>query len=162
MVESNIKLRKPVTEDGMALFDLVKRCSPLDQNSAYCNLLQCSHFAETGIAAELDGELVGFVSGYRVPAQPDVLFVWQVAVDAKARGRGLSKNMVLELLKRSSLSGIQYIETTITPDNEASWGLFRSLAKALNAPFESSIHFDEAEHFHGRHKTEHLVKIGPF
>ena len=162
MVESNIKLRKPVTEDGVALFDLVKRCSPLDQNSAYCNLLQCSHFAETGIAAEMNGELVGFVSGYLIPDRADVLFVWQVAVDEKARGRGLSKKMVLELLKRPSLSNVQYIETTITPDNEASWGLFRSLSKTLDTPFESSTHFEEDAHFQGRHKTEHLVKIGPF
>lgn len=146
----------------MDLFELVQRCPPLDSNSAYCNFLQCSHFAETGVAATRDGQLVGFVSGYLKPSEPHTWFVWQVAVGAEARGCGLAKRMLLSVLMRNSLSQVRYIETTITPDNEASWGLFTSLAKTLKAPIEKSVMFDEQQHFKGRHKTEYLVRIGPF
>jgi len=65
--------------------DLIARCPPLDRNSLYCNLLQCSHFAATCALARHDDTTVGFVSGYRPPSDPGVLFIWQVAVDSTAR-----------------------------------------------------------------------------
>src|SRR5690606_39864620 len=64
-----ITLRKPTKDDGYRLHQLVAECPPLDPNSIYCNLLQCSHFAETGVAAEKEGDLVGFISGYIPPQQ---------------------------------------------------------------------------------------------
>ena len=86
--KDQLHLRQPTATDGANLFELVAQCPPLDGNSMYCNLLQCSHFADTSVAAETDGELVGFISAYRVPERRDTLFVWQVAVGASARGRG--------------------------------------------------------------------------
>lgn len=157
-----ITLREPRAEDGMDLFELIERCAPLDLNSSYCNLLQCSHFSATGVAATQENQLVGFVSGYLKPNQQNVWFVWQVAVGAEARGCGLAKRMLLSVLSRPALRQVQFIETTITPDNEASWALFTSLAKQLQAPIEKSVLFDEQQHFKGRHKTEYLVRIGPF
>lgn len=65
-----ITLRTPVKDDGYRLHQLVAECPPLDPNSIYCNLLQCSHFAETGVAAEKEGDLVGFISGYIPPNSP--------------------------------------------------------------------------------------------
>jgi L-2,4-diaminobutyric acid acetyltransferase len=73
------ELREPTSEDGAAVWQLIKDCAPLDRNSLYCNLLQCDHFASTCVAAELDGDIVGWVSGYIVPDSPDTLFIWQVA-----------------------------------------------------------------------------------
>ena len=163
MDNSDILLRKPTVEDGMDLFDLVERCAPLDPNSSYCNLLHCSHFADTAAAAEKANRLVGFVSGYLIPKRQEATwFVWQVAVDAEARGYGLAKKMLTHVLSRPDMKSVKYIETTITPDNQASWALFRSLAKQLNAPLEDSVAFDKEKHFKGRHGTEHLVRIGPF
>jgi len=93
-----VVLRRPTDGDGYNLHQLVARCQPLDTNSVYCNLLQCSDFADTAIAAEnAQGELVGFISGYRPPARPDTLFVWQVAVDSSMRGQGLALRMLLAL-----------------------------------------------------------------
>src|SRR5690606_35020586 len=79
-----ITLRPPASADGPHLHRLVRACKPLDENSIYCNLLQCTHFADTCVAAEQDGELVGFISGYIPPKQADTLFVWQVAVSEQA------------------------------------------------------------------------------
>src|SRR5690606_16004247 len=83
--DQTVTFRSPDATDGSDVYKLISRCQPLDTNSMYCNLLQCSRFAQTAVAAEMNGELVGFVSGYRLPQQPDTLFVWQVAVDKKAR-----------------------------------------------------------------------------
>ena len=95
-----IELVQPTAELGAAVHKLISECPPLDTNSMYCNLLQSSHFAETAVAAVLENELVGFISGYRIPQRPETLFVWQVAVGEKARGQGLAGRMLKEILLR--------------------------------------------------------------
>src|SRR5690554_486165 len=73
-------VRKPTAMDGMNVHRLIAQCPPLDPNSVYCNLLQCSHFADTAVLVEAQGEVVAFMSGYVKPTDAQVLFVWQVAV----------------------------------------------------------------------------------
>ncbi|WP_346837477.1 diaminobutyrate acetyltransferase [Microbulbifer sp. SAOS-129_SWC] len=155
-------LRRPVSEDGADVHRLISQCPPLDENSIYCNLLQASHFADTSVAAEIDGALAGFVSGYLVPERPDTLFVWQVAVAEAGRGQGLAGRMIREILSRPACAAVRYLETTITPDNEASWALFRGLARRLGAECGDSVMFDRERHFQGRHDSEMLLRIGPF
>src|SRR5699024_12209126 len=83
-----ITLRKPESKDCARVHKLISECQPLDENSTYCNLLQCTHFADTCVAAEdEESDLVGFISGYIPPKQQNVLFIWQVAVHEKARDR---------------------------------------------------------------------------
>jgi len=160
--KASITLREPTAEDGASVFDLISACPPLDTNSMYCNLLQSSHFSQTSVAAEMDGNLVGFISGYVLPKKPDTLFIWQVAVGEKARGQGLASRMLRHILERDICKDVKYIETTITPDNRASWALFESLANKLNTQLNRSVMFDRQQHFAGQHETEMLVKVGPF
>lgn len=159
---SAISLRAPVAKDGKRVWGLIAECPPLDRNSLYCNLLQCADFAETCVLAEKNGEAVGWVSAYRPPGHRDVLFVWQVAVHENARGEGLAKKMIRELLARPAAQGVTHIRTTITPGNKASWSVFRSIAAGLKAPLASEAWFEREAHFGGAHETEHLVTIGPF
>jgi L-2,4-diaminobutyric acid acetyltransferase len=146
----------------MAVFRLIQRCPPLDNNSSYCNLLQCSHFASTSVVASLNGKLTGFISGYIHPERPNTLFIWQVAVDENARGFGLASKMLMHILNRSSCNSIHYLETTITQDNLPSWGLFKRLAKRLDAELLPSPWLDKKAHFDEQHDSESLVRIGPF
>ncbi len=132
-------LRRPIPEDGVAVNELVEQCKPLDENSVYCNLLQCSHFSETSAVAELDGDVGGFVSGYIMPGQEDTLFVWQVAVAPEARGLSLAKKMVLDILRRPGASRVRNIQTTITPDNKASHGVFNSIAALCSTPVDQTL-----------------------
>lgn len=168
--ENHIYLRVPVAEDAHALHELVGNSPPLDSNSLYCNLLHCTHFSGTSVAAitpQSDGsaaapELLGFVSAYIPPQQADTLFVWQVVVAASARGEGLAKRMLDAILQRPFCSAVRFLDTTITAENKASWALFRSWARARNCPFSHRIHFDRERHFGGRHDSEYLARIGPF
>lgn len=166
MSSHNYELRAPSDTDGGYVHRLVAACPPLDANSVYCNLLQCSHFSATSVGAYYGDELAGFMSGYLVPktdgTASDTLFVWQVAVSADHRGQGLGSRMLQSLLHRDVCTNVHFIETTITEDNEASWALFRRTAKTLDAPLNSSVKFDRDTHFLGEHATEMLVKVGPF
>jgi L-2,4-diaminobutyric acid acetyltransferase len=146
----------------MALHRLVHACPPLDTNSTYCNLLQCSHFQNTSIAAIRNVDLVGTITGYSVPDRPDTLFIWQVAVHPSARGQGLARAMLRNLLKRTATQGIRFIETSITRKNEVSLKLFTGFAVEQHANMIRSVMFDQELHFEGEHETECLVRIGPF
>jgi len=152
-------LREPQAEDGAAIWSLVQRCKPLDENSMYCNLIQCDHFRDTCVVAEMGGEIVGWVSAYVLPYDPETLFVWQVAVAEEARGTGLGSRMLQELLSRDAAEGVHKLQTTITADNEASWALFRRFADRMDGELESQAHFTRDSHFRGMHATEHMVTI---
>ncbi len=157
-----LTLRSPRAEDGARIHALIAACPPLDGNSLYCNLLQCTHFAPTCIVAEREGALVGWISAYRPPGEPETLFIWQVAVASDARGQGLALQLITALLGRASCAGVRQIKTTITPENGASWGLFRRLARTLQTDISDVPWFLAGTHFNGHHASEHLVTIGPF
>lgn len=160
-VSQSQSFRTPEAADGAAVHDLIARCPPLDANSLYCNLLQCSHFADTCVIAELDGGIAGWVSGYVRPDSPACLFIWQVAVAPEARGRGLGQRMIREILRRDACREVARIESTITETNSASWSLFQRLADDLGVPLVRRSGFDTHIHFAGRNPTEYLVDIGP-
>jgi L-2,4-diaminobutyric acid acetyltransferase len=157
----SIVYRKPSLGEGKDLHALVSNCPPLDVNSAYAYRILCAHFADTCVVAEEQGSLIGFISAYRKPADPDVLFVWQVAVSPRARGRGVGSRMLLELLARAGCSSVTAIEATIGPDNRASWALFESLAAKLGAATSRETFFQEEDSGEAGHEAELLLRVGP-
>nr|WP_267137129.1 diaminobutyrate acetyltransferase [Anianabacter salinae] len=158
MKTDGITFREPTHEDGAAIHELIASCPPLDTNSLYCNLVQCDHFAETCVVAELEGKIVGWISGHLVPNE-DAVFVWQVAVGEDARGRGLGYRMLRNLLQRDACKDVTAMKTTITADNAASWALFTRFADRVGAELDSDPHYTRDEHFRGAHATEHMLTI---
>ncbi len=154
-------MRKPTAIDGPAITGLIAACPPLDPNSAYCNLLQCTHFADFCIVAERQGDVVGWVSGYRPPSSPEFFFVWQVAVSSAARGVGLAGRMIESLIDRPEANGVTHLITTVTDDNKPSWALFEGLAVRWNASLSKRALFERDAHFAGAHATEWEARIGP-
>lgn len=161
MTADEIVLRKPTIDDGAALHALIDECPPLEANSLYCNLLQCTHFAGTCIVAEKGGRLVGFVSGYRLPDEPHVYFLWQVGVSEAGRGHGLGRRMIQSILERVKPDGVTELHTTVTRSNEPSRKLFHSVARAEGAELTEHEMFME-RHFGGAgHEAEYLLRIAP-
>lgn len=156
------EIRMPVSADGPAVWKLIERTPALDKNSLYCNLLQCSHFAATCAIAVHDSTVLGWLSGYIPPGRNDTLFVWQVCVADEARGLGLARHLIGDVLARASSRQLQYLLCTITEDNTPSWGLFGSVARALGAQMQQAEHFTHELHFGGAHDSELAVSIGPF
>lgn len=160
------RLRTPTVADGQALWQMAVDSATLDVNAPYAYLLWCRDFAATSVVAEVDAglgaphRLGGFVTGYRRPEQPQTLMVWQVAVDAAHRGAGLAGRMLDHLAAEQVAAGVTHLETSITPDNEASRRLFDSFARRWEAPLETSELFG-ADLFAESHLAEDLFRIGP-
>jgi L-2,4-diaminobutyric acid acetyltransferase len=159
--KAEVLLRSPQAEDGPQVSALIAACPPLDVNSSYCNLLQCTDFADTCVIAERGGRVVGWISAYRLPATPERLFVWQVAVDETARGEGLALRMLDALLARPAARGATTLTTTITEANDASWALFGAFARRCGAELTKSARFSREAHFAGAHDTEWEARIAP-
>jgi L-2,4-diaminobutyric acid acetyltransferase len=111
--------------------------------------------------AETQGELVGFVSGHLLPTRRNTLFIWQVAVSAKARGQKLVSRMIEHILSRRNCAHVSFMETTVTESNNASWALFEGIARFYNTQLKRMTAFDQEDHFEDRHETEILARIGP-
>lgn len=158
-----VLIRAPRVEDGRAIWELVDQCRPLDLNSCYAYCLIGRDFSGTSVVAEEDGKVVGFISAYRRPADPENIFIWQVAIHSSQRGKGLARSMLLKLLEREACGGVRFLETTVTPSNKPSRALFSSLAREMECRLIETEGFP-ADIFPGdqSHEEERLLRIGPF
>ncbi|MGE3962425.1 MAG: diaminobutyrate acetyltransferase [Dehalococcoidia bacterium] len=157
-----IKIRRSRLEygDGGAMWRLARESGVLEENAEYTYHMFSHFFGETSTVADLDGRAVGFVAGFRPPYRQDSLFVWQIAVDERARGRGLAAAMLHGLIQRLS-PRIHYLEATVTPSNEASQRTFRKIARDLGTSVTEEVLFPGSR-FHGpSHEDEVLFRIGP-
>jgi L-2,4-diaminobutyric acid acetyltransferase len=160
--QAPLRLRRPSLADGQALWRTVQQAGTLDLNSSYLYLLLCDAFAETCVLAEQQARLLGFVTAFVRPDRPDCLFVWQLGVVPEARGRGLAKQMLHELLRRPACARLRWIEATVSSSNRASRALFTALARDLGLGLEE-LPYLSTEHFpaEGGHEAEPLLRLGP-
>lgn len=156
-----LEIDLPVVADGPALHRITRASGVLDVNSCYAYLLWCRDFSRTSAVARFDGAVVGFVTGFLRPQDPETLLVWQVAVDAAHRGGGVAGKLLNHLVDRLMPAGVRYLETTISADNTASIRLFSRLAERRRAGIARSVLFP-AELFPDAHLGEDLYRIGPF
>lgn len=150
------------TEDGTPVWRLIQRAGTLDLNSSYMYLLLGRFFGDTCLVAEAEnGELAGFVTAFVPPQQPDTVFLWQIGVDPDYQGQGLAGRMLRALLNLPACRAARYLETTVTPSNENSRGLFHAYAR------RAQTELTEHEFFPGElfpekgHEPEKLLRIGP-
>ncbi|MDQ0682963.1 MULTISPECIES: diaminobutyrate acetyltransferase [Streptomyces] len=161
--QADLRIDRPSVADGAALWRLAKESGTLDLNSSYSYLLWCRDFAGTSAVARAeDGAPVGFVTGYVRPEDPRTLLVWQVAVDAAHRGRGLAAALLDGLTARlAAQRPLTAVETTITPGNTASERLFASYAERHGATVTREVLFGAGLFPDGPHDPEVLYRIGP-
>jgi L-2,4-diaminobutyric acid acetyltransferase len=157
-----LSIRTANLSDGAAIWKLVDSSEALDANSCYAYLLLVSDFADTCLVS-YDGErLAGFVAAYVPPKRPEVVFVWQIGVDARYRGCGLGRRLLHELVARTAKRGVRYLEATVTPGNQPSQRLFRSLAASGGWELTASTHFGACDFAGTEHEAEELIRIGSF
>jgi len=156
-----VVFRAPVLADGARLWRLAADSGTLDVNSEYSYLLWCRDFAATSVVGCVGDSVVAFVTGYLRPDSPDVLFVWQVAVDSAHRRRGLAARALDALVDQVARSRtVAWLEATVTPDNVPSARLFAGFARARGASLTKQSLFTEDHFSGGSHNEEVLFRIG--
>ncbi|WP_391574319.1 diaminobutyrate acetyltransferase [Cohnella sp.] len=159
---SPLVYRIPRQEDGPQIWQMVKDSRILDLNSTYFYLTMSRWFSEScRVAVDIEsGNLIGFVVAFRQPERPDTLFVWQIAVDARYRGRKIARRLLDEVAGGPE---IRFVETTIAPSNFASRSLFLkwALSRESSAVLCSGFGFSEDCFPGNEHEREDLYRIGP-
>jgi len=160
---NSLTLAPPGRRDGAALYELIAASPPLDLNSRYAYLLLCEHHAGTSVVARNGDTLVGAITAYAPPAQSDTLFIWQVAVAASMRGQGLATQMLEHLLQRcAGTQRLRWMETTISPSNTASHGLFSRFATQHQVACNITTLFEVDDFGASGHEKECLYRLGPW
>jgi L-2,4-diaminobutyric acid acetyltransferase len=157
-----VTIRTARKEDGAALWQLVKESGVLDLNSAYAYIIMGEYFSDTCLVAEMNGHPIGFVNAFRPPSDPRTIFVWQIGVSKAGRGMGIGNRLLTHLVLQEIQKGAQYLESTVSPTNEASQALFRGVSRDFHALCHESEFIGEELFPNEGHEAEHKFRIGPF
>ncbi|WJR36360.1 diaminobutyrate acetyltransferase [Mycobacteroides immunogenum] len=153
-------LNHPTQSDARHMWRIARDSGVLDLNSSYSYLLWCTDFSSTSAVARVDGDPIGFVSGYLRPSGS--LMIWQVGVDEAYRGKGLAASMLAWL--SDSLATLQgeplIMETTVTQSNTASRALFAGFARRRDMELTESTGFG-VDLFPDAHEAEPLLRLTP-
>lgn len=155
-----VVFRTPEVSDARAVWQMVRDDENLDENSVYYYTLWFRDFAGNSLVATVDGEIVGFVTGYRRPAEPETYMVWQEAVKPRHGIPGLGVKLFQEAAKRQIAEGVKYVEATVSADNKSIIMVLKKFAKDYQAEFEKSVLFPSSL-FPDAHHDEVLYRIGP-
>ncbi len=161
MAATQVVMRKPTEHDGAAMWQMVEETSTLDGNSPYAYLMLCKYFADTCVIAEAAGEPIGFIAGFRLPSDASTLFIWQIGVRAKHRGKRVAGRMIESLIKREACRDVRFLEATVTDTNAASRSLFQGMAAKLKTRCEVKACFPEHLFPKTDHEAEWTYRIGP-
>ena len=151
--------------DGPLLHRLAIDVGGLDVNTVYFYELMASMFTSTCRIASDDEGPLGYVVGVRPPERPDSVFVWQVGVLARGRGRGVARALLDHFVDAAEPAPTA-LEATVTPSNQASRRLFASFAASRDSEVRwqpyltaESLSGSSAEDESAEHEREDLLQI---
>jgi L-2,4-diaminobutyric acid acetyltransferase len=155
-----VVFRTPVPGDGLAVWRLVENTPGLDSNSPYYYTLWFKDFAESSLVATVDGEVVGFITGYRRPDAPDTYFVWQTAVSPRHGIPFLGVKLFQAAADRQVGTGARFVEASVSAENKAIIMVLKQYGKKYSASIQTEVLFPSSM-FPDSHHDEVLYRIGP-
>jgi predicted GNAT superfamily acetyltransferase len=100
------------------------------------------HFADTSFASDEEGELDGFLCGFRSQTFADEAYVHFVGVDPARRGRGVARAMYERFFDAVAPRGV--VRAVTSPGNEASVAFHRAIGFEVERIDQSYDGRDEA------------------
>jgi L-2,4-diaminobutyric acid acetyltransferase len=152
-------LRAPLPEDGARIAALAEDFVSRKARNIPETLVGRGAFRETSVLAELAGKLLGWVSAYILPYDPQTLFIWAVEVVKSEQNPGLSSLMLGYLMRQEPRAGLTRVQTVISCDEDRPWALFRQFARWQHSRLDIQPYFTQALTPHKRHENDNLVTI---
>jgi L-2,4-diaminobutyric acid acetyltransferase len=168
-----VTFRNPVAEDGPAVRQLVEDTPGVEPNSLRHYTLWFRDFADGSLVATVDDELVGVLTGYRRPQEPDTYFVWQTAVSPRHCIPMLGVKLFEHAVDRQLAKGARFVEATVSVGNEALVMVLKNVAMRHSGGIQTCVLFPgslfpggtgtsrTAGGGPGSHLDELLYRIGP-
>jgi predicted GNAT superfamily acetyltransferase len=95
------------------------------------------HFRETSFVAERDGELAGFLVGFRSQSEPADAYVHFVGVGPAERGSGLGRELYERFFAAARVAGRTRVSCVTSPANEASLAFHAAIGFEPGPPQEA-------------------------
>jgi L-2,4-diaminobutyric acid acetyltransferase len=156
-----VAYRLPRPDDAPAVWKMVDESEELDNNSPYYYALWFRDFAATSMVATVDDEVVGFVTGYLRPDEPDTYMVWQEAAKSRHGIPMLGVKLFERAADQAVARGAKYIEATVSAENKAIIMVLKKYAKRHSAQIDTRVLFPASSFPGGDHHDEVLYRIGP-
>ncbi|UQI45737.1 GNAT family N-acetyltransferase [Streptomyces sp. HU2014] len=158
--KTEVRYRTPTPKDAVPVWRMVVDEPMLDDNSSYHYTLWFRDFAKTSMVATVGEDIVGFMTGYRRPDEPDTFFIWQAAVKPGSGISGLGIDILANAIDLQLAAGAKYVETSVSEQNKPITMLLRMVANAYDADIHTEPLF-LAEELPGGDHDEILYRIGP-
>lgn len=135
------------------VLNLMRSSNNIDHHTEY-TLWQIAHFdPDLFFIALVDNRMVGYLFGR---STKESVFLWQMAVDKKNRGKGIGKKLVLALINSANKNKFSSIITTVTPDNLSSKATIFSAVKSCGLSINT---VGTTSNFGGAMKKEVIYEI---
>jgi predicted GNAT superfamily acetyltransferase len=85
------------------------------------------HFTDTSFAAERDGELAGFLVGFRSQSRPGEAYIHFVGVRPRERGHGLGRQLYDRFFEAARAKGCDRVRAVTSPVNRGSVAFHRRM-----------------------------------
>lgn len=108
------------------------------------------HFRDTCLAAEIGGELAGFVMGFCSQTEPDAAYIRIVMVGPEHRGRGIGRALYEAFFERASASGRSVIRCVTAPHKSSSLAFHAKLGFRMEPQKEERGGLPVAVDYDGR------------
>lgn len=152
--------RAPRVHDAAAIWRMAPQRGTSEHDSCYAYVLLCAHFADTGVVADAGDAVAGYALGYRIPARPHELFVWQLGLAAGQDAGELTTRLLEELLARRACADARFLCMTCSPsdldlrERLQQFARRRGVRCAVEPCFPASL-------FAEPRQDEHLLRVGP-
>src|SRR5690349_24491190 len=85
------------------------------------------HFTDTSFAAERDGELAGFLVGFRSQSRPGEAYIHFVGIHPGERGHGLGRELYERFFDAARAGGCDRVRAVTSPVNRGSIGFHQRM-----------------------------------
>ena len=110
--------------DFLAVHRFVASCQGLERYAEHFYKIMLRYFGEGCYIAEQDGEIIGWILGFKTYNAPGTYFLWQIGIKPGLQGRGIGRSLLRYAEKEIESLGCSRIELTIDPENTPSQKLF--------------------------------------
>jgi diaminobutyrate acetyltransferase len=123
---SGVRFRTAREDEFLALQGFVAGCPPLEAYPQHVYRILLRHFGSCSFVAEREGRILGFVQGLASHRHPGTYFLWQIGVAPDQQGTGLGKRLLRHVETELRRLGLDRIDVTVDPLNDASRRLFQA------------------------------------
>lgn len=135
----SVTIRSALESDAPLFHALATACPPLDVHTPYTYWVLAFMFRDGCFVAVDNDKPVGFVTTVR---RDDTAFLWQIGVKETSRGTGVSTMLIDAVCAWARETGVTQLQLSISSDNAASLGSFRSYATRNGLTFSTIGHLD--------------------